>query len=686
MLRSFRLIALVGGLFALVPPASVAADAPELIGHTAGVSYAVAVDGDLAAIGAGRRALLLDISDLKMPVLLGASDVMPRTVRSLDLRDGRLLVGLEESDVYVFDVAEPTNPAQQAIFETDGEVRDIAADDQFAYLASFGDGVIVIDVGDLADPSQRSLERTSRDINDVVVSEGVLYATSATGGLHAFAIDERGRLEILSTVVPVVGSGKANQMAVEGGRVFVANGKGVVSVGVDSPNRPELLGAFTTNGGARDIAIRGDRVFVADGMEGVLVVDVSDSLLPKPLGAIRLPFDAVRLEVEGDLVFAIDWVTGLHILDISGDPAALGTFGDLGFARSVARSHEAVFLGLARNRIVSLEPSTLAIWDSQPLPASAQELSVRTSDGNVYVGDVRAGLWAFGANPPETLRLLDHMPMEVRDLEVAGATAFVTAGLDGFQTASIADPTTLLGLQKIDSTAFSWGISLVGSLAYIADRENGIQVVDVSSPAILTEVGRISGLGRTRDVEVRNGLAYVADFDKGLLIFDVSVPAQPRLIGEHHALFRDAGDSAADPYLHPQRVVLSSGGRYAIVANSEAMISIIDISRPNRPSLDATLDLSWPAGDLYVYDDQLYVAAGGEGLLVYRMDDGVGNLGTGPRSAQSGKRPELLGALPLIVSLLMIAAAVAGLVVLRRNGAGQSEADLAPSDVEESAA
>lgn len=687
MFRTFRLIALVGGLlFALVEPTLVTAAAPELVGHVGGVSFAVAIEGDLAAIGAGGRALLLDISDPTTPTLLGATDVMPRIVRSLDLREGRLLVGLEMRDVYGFDVSDPVSPAQLAIFETSGEVRDIVSDDRFAYLASFGDGVVVIDADDPTNLSEVTLERTLRDINDVVVSEGVLYATSATGGLQAFAIDERGRLELLSTVRAVGGSGQANQMAIEDGRVFVANGGGVVSAGLGSPSAPEMLGSFTTNGSARDIAIRGDRVFVADGTEGVLVVDVSDPLVPKPLGAFRLPFDTVRLEVEGDLLFAVDWVTGLHIFDISGDPAAVGTYGDLGFARSVARTQEAVYLGLTRNRIAMLDPSTFTFWDSQPLPSTAQELTVRTSDGNVYVGDMSDGLWAFGANPPETLRLLGHMPMEVRDLEVAGGKAFVTSGVDGFQTVSIADPTTLLGLQKIDSTAYSWGISLAGPLAYIADRENGIQVIDVGSSALIAEIGRISGLGPTRDVEVRNGMAYVADFDNGLLIFDVREPSQARLIGQHRALARAEDDSVEDPYLHPQRVALSSGGRYAIVANSEPSISIIDISQPDQTRLDATLEYSWPANDLYAYDDLLYAAVGGEGLMVYRMDDGVGPSGSGSGSAESGQRSALLEALPLILSLLLIAAAVAGVLMLRRKGAGQSEADVTPSDAEESTA
>lgn len=680
MAHSIRLLAAVGGLLCAVWPTRAAAGEPEFIGHAAGVAYTVSVDDARAAIGAGRRVFVLDIADPTAPSLLGMSDVLPRTVRSVHLEGGRLLAGLEERDVHVFDVSDPAAPAETAVFETGGEVRDMAADERFAYLAAFGDGVVVLDASDLSRPREAARDRSSRDINDVIADGQVVFATSATGGLNAFGVDDRGRLELLSTVRAVVGNGKANQMALEAGRMYVANGEGVVAVDVSDPARPQPLGAFVTNGSAWDIAARGDRVYVADGQDGVLVADVSDPLLPAPLGTMQIPFEALRLTVQDDMLYVVDWVTGLHLIDISSDPSAVGVFGDLGFVRSIARVGDMLAIGLARNALATYDPTTLSLLDKETLPASAQELTVRAAGDVVYVGDVRAGLWAFDARQPADLKLLDHMPMDVRDLEVDDRFAYITTGLDGFQTASIEDPTTLLGLQKMDSAHFSWGISMAGSLAYIADREGGIQIVDVSSPAVLNEAARIPGQGRTRDVEVRGNLAYVADADNGLLVYDVSMPAQAQLIGRHQAPALE-GDTEISPFLHPQRIVLSSGGRYAIVANTEAKVSIVDISRPDRPRLDHTLDVSWPVTDFAVHEDLLYVAAGGEGLLVYRMDDGVGDgIAAGANASFAPSRRGLGGIgglLPLVASFLLIAAAVAGMIVLRRGSA--VAADQSPS-------
>jgi hypothetical protein len=105
------------------------------------------------------------------------------------------------------------------------------------------------------------------------------------------------------------------------------------------------------------------------------------------------------------------------------------------------------------------------------------------------------------------------------------------------------------------------------------------------------------------DVAVDNrGYAYVADDDAGLRIINVSRPHTPTEIG-----------ACDTPYLARGVAVV---GQYAYVADMQSGLRIVNVSNPANPVEVGAYDTSWDANKVAIAGNYAYVADGGAGLKV----------------------------------------------------------------------
>ena len=67
-----------------------------------------------------------------------------------------------------------------------------------------------------------------------------------------------------------------------------------------------LAGAYDTPGSGYGVALSGHYAFIADGVNGLLVIDVSDPEHPSLAGVYNTPGTAYRLTIEGDYLYLAD--------------------------------------------------------------------------------------------------------------------------------------------------------------------------------------------------------------------------------------------------------------------------------------------------------------------------------------------------------------------------------------------
>jgi len=133
-----------------------------------------------------------------------------------------------------------------------------------------------------------------------------------------------------------------------------------------------------------------------------------------------------------------------------------------------------------------------------------------------------------------------------------------------------------------------------GNTIVLANHNFGVRIFDVSGTSI-TQEGTLPSLGQVMDCQGKGSYAYVAALTNGLKILDISDPQNPivettvELEGNANGIFVE--NSTA--YIAELDKVESSGG----------YLEIVDISDTSSPSIIGTLTLTGRPFDLTVKDN-----------------------------------------------------------------------------------
>lgn len=171
----------------------------HVIGSTATSGYAfdVAVAGTIACVAArGYGVEIIDVSDPERPRVVGA--YRRGDVEGVALRGTTLLVTLyqmgpyaDSSEIAVVDVSNPQNPRRIAGLTLPGSVAPIAVSGDYAYVASYPDGLQVIDISNIAAPtSVGHAGMLANSATCVVVTGTTAVVGGSTSGLEIFDISQ----------------------------------------------------------------------------------------------------------------------------------------------------------------------------------------------------------------------------------------------------------------------------------------------------------------------------------------------------------------------------------------------------------------------------------------------------------------------------------------------------------------
>jgi len=113
------------------PPPSVGV---ELVGQIGGSTYAVAVQGDYAYIGAGPRLVILDISTPSSPSVVGQTDVLPEVVGGVAVDGDYAYVADGGGGLRIVDISDPASPTEAGYYDTPGYADGVAVVGDFTMV------------------------------------------------------------------------------------------------------------------------------------------------------------------------------------------------------------------------------------------------------------------------------------------------------------------------------------------------------------------------------------------------------------------------------------------------------------------------------------------------------------------------------------------------------------------------
>lgn len=640
---------------------------PELrsVAQLGGISQALALDGDLVALGSGTRVHLLDASDPARPRLLGQGPILPRVVRDVALREGLAYVAADRAGLQVLDVRDPAAPRLLGAHDTESQALGVAVADGRAYLAASRDGLLILDV--TAPDAPRLLGRWPAPDRLLEV------ALSDVDPNTAFVADENAGLVALDVRDPTaprpIGGidrpGHVRRLTVHGPQAFLLTDRDELAiVDIAEPGQARVVSTLRWAAPCGevcpppDIAVAGDRAILSG--ERIAVLDLTDPRSPRilepPTGTeeddvLGGPPAYSALVLRGDHVFALrdpilglsQDTAGLSVFDLASpdEPREVGRYalpGEIAWPHLNALPERRELL-LGHHRIDVADPERPVLRGTLPIDAR---------------GDVAArGDGLFATSTWEVLRSLRLE--DDGSTEVLGRLTTITEGFGagmmpewGGDTIAVADDRAYVAGSSFGHGCPRFGVvdvadparpRLLGSLGFAPSRESGrlglslnltgvetgaggfvyltaglgecdsywepspglLQVVDVRDPNDPDVVGELDVNGTVRGLALREGVAYLAAEDDGLVIVDVSKPTSPRRLASQAFEDRTARG-------------LALAWPYAVVGAGK-QLELFDVRDPERPARLSSTEIPSPALDMLWLDGRLWVVADEAGIL-----------------------------------------------------------------------
>lgn len=196
----------------------------------------------------------------------------------------------DESGVEVWDASNPS-----VSFDRIGSVQDeklngaqqITLSGHTAYVAAGEKGLVMLDIEKPESPRIQALYDTEGSVKDVYVAGGYAYIADGEKGLLILSITDPTAPSLIGFLdTPGIASG----VHVEETLAYVADGsEGLSVIDISAPQKPVLKGRIDTFGNAFRVRVSDQIAFVADGVEGMVAIDIS-----KPADMERVVFPSYQ--------------------------------------------------------------------------------------------------------------------------------------------------------------------------------------------------------------------------------------------------------------------------------------------------------------------------------------------------------------------------------------------------------
>ncbi|NNJ69882.1 MAG: PQQ-binding-like beta-propeller repeat protein [Kiritimatiellales bacterium] len=505
-------------------------------GNIGGFCASLDVEGSNAYVGAGQILLAIDVSDTAAPSLTDSiylpgliEDVLvdgtnlyaacgdaglhrvdvssPGSMELLDTFDSpghAYGLALNGSALYLADgvaglqVLDAVSLSLTDSFFTNGPAMDVVADGSSIYLLDHFNGVMALDAslnetgsyGMIAFGNRMVSDGTTLYVADcegkitqldritmtLITSElaGIPSLTVAVSGSDVFVARGDAGVQVLGGAV-LATPGRASGLAVDDGKLYVADGFGGLSIFDAFSKSP--LGSFSAVARSRATAVAGGMVYMASGNEGVKIFDLADFSL---LSSVTCS-NALDVAVTDGLLLVADAFTGLETFDLTSPvaPAHLNTYTSASPAivRCVGAAGSSAYIATAYN-VHKLDISN---------PASPVWVDSYTSSD--YVFDLDVSGTNLLLSTAGGLEVLSEDLLPVAETAVASQIHSVSADdetvLAGWSLIDLSDPLTPVVSSNFPPLVRALQLTLSGGTIYASADDGGTAIVPM--PVIMND-------------------------------------------------------------------------------------------------------------------------------------------------------------------------------------------------------
>lgn len=564
------------------------------------------VNGNLAYLALGRVGVeIVDVSNPENPDKIGSFDTSGIS-KAVAVENQYMYIADGREGLRILNVSDPRFPGEVGFFNTPSSAEDVAVVNKFAYVADGRSGLLVINVEDKSSPKRfgnQSEYKINGSILRVAIQENYAYLGDNRNNLRIVNINNPRKIEEVSVLD--VGA-EIKDMDVLGDRAYLATGvQGMVVVDISDPVQPVILNTFDTSGVVQDVAVDGGVLaYLADGTNGLLVLDITDLNVVEPIGSYDQFLNANQVALNEGALYVSDRDSSLNVVDADVNlvtRSLTSTEKQLGIAQDVAIGGSLAYVAYAGQglRVIDFTKPN-APWEVTAYSSPGEARAVTVSGDFIYLADGSAGLQVLflESADAETVKVVEisavDTPGETFSVAVSGQVLYLADGFGGMRVISVVDPTQPESLGWIDTPGDALDVALLGDFAYIADGTSGLRIINIQDGTNPVEVGTYDTPGEARAVELKEIpgspgkiQAYVADGEGGLRVIDVSDPMNPQELGSFTVY-----KSVFDLNIAGDLVYLAAGDLGMRIVNVSDPAVIGEVGAYDTPGEAKALDLS----------------------------------------------------------------------------------------------
>jgi len=466
----------------------------------------------------------------------------------------------------IVDVSRDQSPEPIAVVSVPGGADGVVLESSTAYLWNWNFGVFAIDVSNPLTPNLLgSLELPY--VEGIDVSDGVIFAARAKSGLSVVDATKPTSMAVISTTLTNESNGRTLGVAVEGGVIFVADDSaGLVVYDGSNPGSPTKLSATAVPDAAHAVVVNQSLAYVSNGTN-IHVLDVYNPSAPDLVSEVSLEYGAWDPVVSGNMLIIQNPLP--MILDVE-DP---------------------------------LNPTTVMLLPNSPLNHAAIErnrIYMTEESGHVSVLDLDAA-------PVHLVLGRSLLLSPIADLELVGDLAIATA-LHTLQVLDLRDPSLPTLRSALDLSNRCLDLALTDR-TLMASTQRALDLFDVSVPDRPRMIGSTDAPSNCISIETDGAftfqLEYLGIFDRKLDVTDVRDPTNPVLVSSVEF------SSPAWNTAYHDGLLFLAGGYFGL--------TVIDVSDPFSPEILDTIADGRYCGDVACAGDLVYIAS--DGILVLDLSD-----------------------------------------------------------------
>ncbi len=428
--------------------------------NAGGSCNGVRISGNLAYLtGEGGDFNIVDISDPANQQLLGNLQIP--SLRGLAISGSHAYV-VVDNGMQIIDVSDPAHPIRAEVSYPDspvfardqfytGTVWDVAASQNYAYLAVNGIGLIVVDVGTTNCVAAASAGTTGA-VRDVAVNGNLAYVAYEAAGLQVVDVGEPSSPVHLGGINDNIlgielSDGYAYTIGPVGTRPSGLRVSGLAVYYLHEGTNLTRVGRLSTTVAVADLAVSGGFAYLASDNDGLQIVDVSNPTNAILVGGYKYGGTspgsrpaAFGVAVSGNLIYLAYGTAGLLVLDAS-------------------------------------NPTNCVLLGRYDTPDRAVKVAVTGSFA--FVADVSGGLQMINVTNPEEPEFAGSYTSggDVVGVSVRGNQVYVASGSRGFQVLDASDPSRCILLADDKSSRFPSKFDVANDRLYVADFLDGLRIL-----------------------------------------------------------------------------------------------------------------------------------------------------------------------------------------------------------------